>query len=217
MRIVIAGIGSMGEQLLRELSEESGYEVVAIDADEERCRVIADTYDALVLHGDAADPALLQKAQLDEADGIVAATGSDPINTIVAMLAHREEVPRIVVKISTNALRSALDEIGVTEIITPPIAAAAKAQTALHRKEHTQVSDLQESGLRLGEVSIPAPRDGTAVGDLALPGHVVAVAVVRGDETRVALPDTELRQHDVLVLVADKEQALDDARKKITD
>ena len=62
----------------------------------------------------AANPDILRKAQLDEADALVATTGSDSTNTVIAMLGSRFEVEAIVVKLNDTGLRPACLEMGVT-------------------------------------------------------------------------------------------------------
>jgi trk system potassium uptake protein len=215
VRVIIAGIGTMGEQLLDDLTRGSGYEVVAIEVDGEICERLADTYDALVIQGDAASPEVLDDAQVEGADAIIATTGSDPLNTIIAMLAHQQQVPRIVVKTDTNALRGALEEIGVTDIITPAIAAAGRAQAALHGSERANLTDLARGGLRLTELTVAKGHDGEAIADLDLPDGALAVAVLRDKTMTVAHRSFRLAQGDVLLVLADDDHVLDKVHAKL--
>lgn len=206
MRIIIAGASSIGRQLLDSLTQDRGHELVVVDADERRCEELAQEYDALVLHGDAANPEILEKAQITGADAVVAATHSDAINTIVAMLARRSEVERIVVTITTDAMRGALAEIGATDIVAPTMAAVAEIEAALHGAEQTHLGRLLEGGLHLAEMRVGDGADGTRLGDNTLPDATVAVAYLRDDDLKVALPDTELRKGDVVLALSDDER-----------
>lgn len=212
MRVIVAGVGTMGERLIHDLNSAGGHEVVAIDSDEERCDYLTEHYDALVIHGDATDPEILDKAQIDEADGLVAASGYDPINAIVAMVAHRQKVERIVVRLASGSLRAALDELEITEIIEPAAAAAARAMMALHGSSQSDLSQLVRGGLRLGELPVRAAGDGSRIADLDLGEECVAVALLRGDGARVATSDQVLQEGDVLIVVAEAEAALERAR-----
>lgn len=210
MRIIIAGASTIGRQLLDSLTQGRGHELVVIDRDEHRCEELAEEYDALVLHGDAADPEMLGKAQIAEADAVVAATPSDPINTIVAMLARRSEVPRIVVTITTEAMRGALTEIG-TDIVAPTMAAVAQIEATLHGAEQTHLGKLLQGGLHLAEMRVGDGADGTRLRDHSLPRATVAVAYVRDDDLHVAVPDTELRKGDVVLALSDGEKTAREA------
>lgn len=207
MRVLIAGASEIGERLLRTLTEQRGHAVAVVDLDEDHCEMLAADYDVFVVHGDATDPDILRKAQIDEADAVVACTSSDPINTVVAMLAHRQGVERVIVVVRTGAMRGALLEIGATDIIAPTLAAVAQIETALHGARGTYVAELLQGGLHTAEMIVGPAKDGTRLADHDLPKGTLAVAHVRGDHMQLATPDTELREGDVVVAFAETEKA----------
>lgn len=217
MRVIIAGAGDLGLQLLRDLSESKEHEVVVVEVDEQRAEHLADEYDALVIAGDAADPGILEKAQIGQADALVAVTGSDPINTVVAMLGHRFEVERIVVKLTSNALRGALDEIGVSDVVAPTMAAASRIEAALHGDEDDDLRDLIPGRLAIAEITVGHRNDGKTIGALDLPDDALLVAVVHGDDSSLARSDTELEEGDVVVAVAESEEGLERCRAAVAD
>jgi trk system potassium uptake protein TrkA len=215
MRVIIAGAGTIGGQLLADLTS-GGWELVVIDTDGARCEELAERFDSLVLHGDASDPALLEKAQIGKADSLVAATGSDPVNTVIAMLAQRFGVERIVVKLGSNALRGALAEIGVTDVVAPTMAAAAMINATLQGVRRRDLELLAEGGLELEELQVGAPTEGHRVGDLEVPDGAMLVAVLHNDHATVARPDTELTEGDVVLVLAENEDAADTARRQVS-
>lgn len=216
MRVIIAGAGMVGGQLLADLTAAGGRELVVVDTDAARCDQLAETYDALVVNGDASDPDILEKAQIGQADALVAATGSDPVNTVIAMLAHRFEIDQIVVKLTSNALRGALDEIGVTDIVAPTVAAAAMIDAALQGVERSDLALLAEGGLQLAEVQVGKSSRQRRVGDLDLPEGAMLVAVLHGEEAQLATADTRLAEGDLILAIATTEQALEAARQRLT-
>lgn len=215
MRVLIAGAGSIGRRLLADMMSTGSNELAVVDVDEERCKSLADEYDALVINGDATDPDILEKAQVKAADALVAATGSDAINTVIAMLGHRLGVQRIVVKLTTHALRGALEEIGVTDIVAPTIAAAAEIDAALHEARGKSLAQLAQAGLQLVELTVGAAVDGNRVADLGLPDGVLAVAILHEDAGRLANPDTEVAEGDVLLAVAESDDLVEKARRRV--
>lgn len=217
MRVIVAGAGALGLQLLHDLSETGEHEIVVVEIDEGRAEDLADDFDALVIHGDAADPEILEKAQIDAADALVAVTGSDPINTVLAMLAHRKEVERIVVKLTSNSLRGALEEIGVTDIVAPTMAAAARIEAALHGAEENDLSQIVQGHLQIAEISVGPDSHGRTIDDVKIPTGALLVAVVHGDDASLPRPDTRLEEGDVVVAIAESEQALQECRSQIGD
>lgn len=217
MRVIIAGVGIIGGQLVADLTSAGGRELVLVDTDGSRCEELADEFDALVIHGDAANPEILDKAQITQADAIVATTGSDAVNAVIAMLAHRSGVGKIVVKLTTHALRGALDEIGISDVVAPTVAAAAMIDAALQGVERRDLALLAEGGLELAELQVGSKVDGRHVGDLDIPEQAMVVAVLQQNKSEMARPDTQLSEGDVLLVIAESEDAAEEARRRISD
>lgn len=215
MRIVIAGGGDLGRQVALDMSEAGHNEIVIIDTDEATASDLAENLDALVLHGDATDPEMLAKAEIGHADALVVTTGSDATNTVIAMLGHRSEVERIIVKLRANALRGALEEIGVSEVVAPTMAAAARIEAALHGDPRLNLNELVQGQLQMAEVTASEKTDGRDLGDLDLPEGAVPVAVVRGSEASLARRDYRLAEGDAVLVVTESNEALDGCRRAI--
>jgi trk system potassium uptake protein TrkA len=207
MRIVIAGASDVGRQLLGGLTQDRGHEIAVVDADAQRCEELAAEHDALVIHGDASNPEILEKAQISRADAVVACTNSDAINAVIAMLAHRQAVERIVVVVTTGALRGALHEIGVTDIVAPTMAAVAQIEAVLHGAEPTHLGALMQGDFHLAEMHVGAAGDRTRLDEHALPEGTLAVAHVRDEHMQLVGPTTELREGDMVLALAETQQA----------
>jgi trk system potassium uptake protein TrkA len=212
MRVVIVGVGSIGGELANRLSSHENNELVLIDLDKERCDELSQKIDALVLHGDGTDPDILKKAQLAEADALVAATGTDAINTVIAMLGHRMEVENIVVKLNGVGLRSACNAIGVKRIVAPTISAAAEMLSSIYGAERVDFSVLTHGGMRLVELEA-GRQSGSKISDLQLPDGALLVAVIRQEETLIPRPGLKLEKEDQLIILAENEDLLNKTRK----
>ncbi|HSF19041.1 MAG TPA: NAD-binding protein [Vicinamibacteria bacterium] len=202
MRAVIVGAGGIGTELARILARKKNNDLVVIEENEERAREFAAEIDALVLHGDGTHPEILSRARLPEADALVAVTGSDAINAVIAMLGRRAGVPKVIVKLDAVGLRAALKEIGVTDIIAPKLAAAAHIVSVLygfHRLDFTLVS---RGGLQLVEVPVGAAA-GKTLSELNFADDTLVVAVVREQESLLARGRTRLEQGDTLLVLVE--------------
>jgi len=102
MRIVIAGAGKTGAYLGAKLLENHDVTLIEVRRDKAE-RVQAMLSLAHVIDGDACEPAVLERAGLQDADLLVAATGDDEDNLVVAMLAHEFAVDRVVARINHPA------------------------------------------------------------------------------------------------------------------
>lgn len=212
MRVVIVGIGDIGRNLADTITRHEKSEVVLIDIDEKRCEQLAAEVDALVLHGDGTNPEILKKARTGEADALVAVTGSDALNTVIAMLGHRLGVKKIIVKLNDVGLRAACQEIGVTKIIAPKISAAVEILASLHGFGRLDFSLVVRGGLRMIEMGV-GHAAGKRLSELAMPESVLVVAVLRGDRVVIPRGQTRLEENDVLMVLVENENQVEKLRR----
>jgi len=212
MRVIIVGMGHVGSQLARELSQRKAVELVLIDADPEKCKALAEELDALVLEGDGTTPELLKKADVKKADALVAATDSDALNTVVAMLGKQFSVPTIIVKLEEIGLRTACQEIGVSHIISPKISAVVEIISVLYGYNVLDFSLLIKGGVRM--VELQAGRmAGQRLEEIKLAEGTLVIAVFRGDAVVVPAGQTRILEDDRLLIIAEDEKRLNDVRK----
>jgi trk system potassium uptake protein TrkA len=115
MYIVIAGIGLVGGELARRLTENK-HDVVVVDAEKESCEKIYSEIGVIAITGDVARIETLRDAGIEKADVFVAATGSDTANLAGAILAKSLGVPEIIVRMRDPAYESAYKLVGATSI-----------------------------------------------------------------------------------------------------
>lgn len=209
MKVIIVGLGALGRKLAEELAGK--VELVLIDSDEATCKEAADRYDALVLRGDGTDPALLEDAGVKGAV-LVAATGSDPINTVVGILAKQAGAERAIVVLDDLALRTACHAAGVDVVVSPVISAANEIQGYIFGKEALDFSVAVAGGARMAELS-PGPLAGKRLAEIPLPKGTVIPLILREGRALVPTADTALSPEDVAILLAESEDKLDAARK----
>ncbi len=89
MRILIAGGGQVGTLIARRLIRESN-EVTIIDRNDERCAQLEEKLDAKVVRGNAIGMGTLHDAGLQDAEMLIAVTGSDEINFLACLIAQLE-------------------------------------------------------------------------------------------------------------------------------
>ena len=214
MKVIIVGLGALGRRLADDLSGKKGLELVLIEVDEALCKEAADRYDALVLRGDGTDPEILRQAGVEGAI-LVAATGSDPINTVVGILAKQAGASRVIVVLDDLALRTACQAAGVDVVISPIISAANEIQGHIFGKEPLDFSVAISGGARMAELP-PGPKAGTKLGELPLPKGTIIPLVIRGGKAMVPSPETKLAPNDVLLVLAEDEEKLSACKKLFT-
>ena len=210
MRIIIVGFGETARELVSSLEETASHELTLIDVDESRCEVAA-SYDALALQGDGTDPEVLKQARCAEADAVVAMTGKDALNTVVAMLAKNFGVQTVVVQLNGRGLRAACESLGVSSIVAPRLTAAAEIRNSLLGLANTDLSVLQKGDIRLLDVTV-GKWTASKLKELELPDGVLVLGVQRSDQVLFPSDSLSLREDDSLLLLTRDGDALVAAR-----
>ncbi|MFP4378164.1 MAG: NAD-binding protein [Spirochaetales bacterium] len=206
MRVIIVGIGEIGFRLANLLTRRRENELVLVERARDRADEISDSLDALVLNGDGSNPEILEKAQVSDADAVVASTGSDQINTVIAMLAKNYEVEKVMVVLHSAVLRPACERIGVSAIFSPKVAAAAQMISTLYGFDRINFSLVASGGLTLDVIVVPAKRT-QKLDSLKVPRGVHPVAVRRAEDLLIPYSDLELKPEDELIVMYDNDRA----------
>ena len=210
MNILVAGAGNVGRYLARILIE-AGPTVTVIERDVpvvERARLESG---ARVIHADASEPSELEKAGIRGMDVVVAATGDDEDNIVVANLAKFEfEVPRVVARVK-NALNTWLYEpdIGIDVVVSAPHIIAQLIEEQVIFGDVVQLLRLPEGQAAIVETTLPEDSQlvGKSVTKITWPPGCVPAAVVRASQILPASTHTRLSPGDKLICLTDVAQA----------
>jgi trk system potassium uptake protein len=207
MRVAIAGAGSVGRSIARELIE-NGHAVMLIDRVPEKVDP-ARVPQAEWLHADAAELASLEEARLQDCDVVISATGDDKVNLVVSLLAKTEfAVRRVVARINhPNNEWLFTPAWGVDVAVSTPRVLAALVEEAVSVGDLVRLMTFRQGQANLVEITLPpgAPVVGKAVADVGLPRDSALVAIVRGARVVVPNPDEPLEGGDELLFVAVQE------------
>ena len=119
MKAIVIGCGRVGSQVAKNL-DAAGWDVVAIDENEEVLNRLGETWDGGFLVGHGLDIDLLTQAGVEEADAVVIATNGDNTNLVVGQIAQRRfKVPRVIVRILDPARAALYEQQLGLEIICP--------------------------------------------------------------------------------------------------
>jgi trk system potassium uptake protein len=212
MRIVIAGAGSVGRSIARELLT-NGHAVLLVDKDPSAIRVNS-VPDAEWLLADACEIASLAEAGLADCDVVVAASGDDKVNLVVSLLAKTEYgVPRTVARVNTPSNEWLFDEAwGVDVAVSTPRLMTALVEEAVSIGDLVRIFTFQQGRATLVELTLPddSPLSGTPVGDITWPDDTVLVGIIRGERPIPPSRDDALEAHDELIFITvpESEEAL---------
>jgi trk system potassium uptake protein TrkA len=213
MRVVIAGAGSVGRSIARELLH-NGHQVLLMD------RVRKDVQaskipDANWLLADACEISALHEAGLAECDVVVAATGDDKVNLVVSLLAKTEfGVPRTVARVNNPKNEWMFDEAwGVDVAVSTPRLMTALVEEAVSVGDLVRIFQFQQGQATMVEMTLPqnSPYAGVRLGDLTWPPESVLVGIIREDRPIPPSRDDAIEGGDELffLTVPESEPALE--------
>src|SRR5664280_1206252 len=207
MRVVIAGAGSVGRSIARELLH-NGHQVLLIDKDADdvqAARVPAATW----LLADACEISSLHEANLADCDVVVAATGDDKANLVLSLLAKTEfGVPRTVARVNNPKNEWMFDEAwGVDVAVSTPRSMTAMIEEAVAIGDLVRIFTFHQSGADIFEMTLPdeSPLSGIRVGQVEWPPDTVLACIVRGNRPIAPSVDDTIEAGDELLFVTGAE------------
>ncbi|MFC4602814.1 potassium channel family protein [Rhodococcus kronopolitis] len=207
MRVAIAGAGAVGRSIARELIR-SEHHVMLLDRKLEHVEPEV-LPEAVWVHADACELALLEAAKLESYDVVIAATGDDKANLVVSLLAKTEfAVHRVVARVNDPRNEWLFDESwGVDVAVSTPRMLAALVEEAVSVGDLVRLMTFRQGQANLVEITLPddTPLAGKPVRRLQLPRDAALVTILRGGRVIVPQPDDPIEGGDELVFVASNE------------
>jgi len=128
MNIIICGAGRVGFTIAKQLTEQN-HSITVVDQSSEDIQKINDSLDVKAIVGKATLPSVLEKANIKEADMIIAVTRNDEINMLICQVAYSLfKVPKKIARIRSqdylNPKFSKLynkDNVPIDVIISPEV------------------------------------------------------------------------------------------------
>ncbi|MCY4069109.1 MAG: Trk system potassium transporter TrkA [Acidimicrobiaceae bacterium] len=202
-RVLLLGGGRTAEILASRLVSR-GVEVVVVERDESRARVLAECLAAVqVFQGDITDAGLLEETGLSRFDVVAALTGEDEANILACLYAKSVGASETIAVVHKLALLSLLGSAGV-DVALSPRTATADGVMRFVRGDVAAVATFLESDAEVLELEV-APgcaADGAVVKDLNLPKSVLIGAIVRDGKPHIARGRSRLRGRDHVVAFA---------------
>ncbi|MDE1669820.1 potassium channel family protein [Nocardia gipuzkoensis] len=218
MKVAIAGAGAVGRSIARELLR-GGHRVMLLERQLEHIESAA-IPDAVWVHADACELALLEQAGLETYEVVIAATGDDKANLVHSLLAKTEfGVRRVVARVNDPRNEWLFDgSWGVDVAVSTPRLLASLVEEAVSVGDLVRLLTLRQGQANLVEMTLPTDTAlaGKPVRTLTLPRDAALVTILRGGRVIVPQPDDALEGDDELLFVTSVE-AEEDLRVELAN
>jgi trk system potassium uptake protein TrkA len=212
MKILIVGGGKVGAHLAGILQEQ-GHQITLIELSEQianRIRAVLRT--AKVVLGDGCNPQVLRDAGIGDMQAVVATTGDDEDNLVVAKLAkHEYRVNRVIARIN-NPKNEWLftPRMGVDVAVSHSMMLARLIHEELTLGDLVPLLKLAGGQVSLVEIIVPESSQtaGRRIDGLSLPNECVLATVLRDGNVIIPRGETVIAAGDrIIALIRADQQA----------
>jgi len=208
--VVVIGGGKVGYYLTKTLVNE-GYEVLLIERDPVKVQTWSERFGAVLLQGDGCEVATLEKAGVARADVVVATTGHDEDNLVIAQLAqHRFQVPKVIARINNPKNEEIFRRLNVTYTVSQTNIILNRIEEEIPHRPLIHLSTLRHANIAVVEVDIDrdSPVVNRNIKDLQFPPETVIAGVVRDDELLIPSGTTRFAVGDRVIALARRQQEM---------
>ncbi len=154
--VLICGGGRVSFYLAAQL-QQARMQVKIIENNYEKCENLCEQLpDATIIHGDATDSDLLMEEGIEDADALVALTGMDEENIIMALFAKMKGVSKIVAKVNEDSRAQMVEELGIDSVVSAKSVTADAILSYVRARQKTIKSANIEAMYRLVDNRVEA-------------------------------------------------------------
>ena len=123
-KIAVLGGGQVGSSLAKILTDD-GNDITLVDINSSVLEDLQEDNDIKTIHGNASSPSILEQAELNDCDILIAITGSDEVNLVSCHLAKKMfNVPTVIARLRNSEFQVStsgfdLDLFSIDSIISP--------------------------------------------------------------------------------------------------
>ncbi len=216
--VMIIGAGMIAYYLLR-MMREVGMKSVVIESNAANAETLNQAVSGqLIINADGTDRDILDEEGLSSTDAFVALTGTDEVNMLMGMYAHREGVPKVVTKISKSSMLDLVDIERVGSVVCPRDIVASRIISYVRAKENAGGSNV-ETLYRIAEDTAEALEftvhedHGTLTGvplrDLKTREGIILCAILRRGKVIIPGGSDTIEQGDHVVIATTIKQLTD--------
>ncbi len=212
MRIMVAGAGVTGYQLLKMLVAKK-HDVVVIDIDREVCEEVYAETGAMTIHGSATDIKILQKAGMQNSDVVLCLVRNDADNIAISILAKSLGVPTIIALLRKPEYEHAYRSAGATTLISITDLLLHQLMMEIEQPKVKTIMPLGGGKAEIYAVEIPpgARSVGKTIREITemrgFPKECVFVGIYHKDGDTFCIPrgDHDLKEWDTVFLVSNSQ------------
>lgn len=122
--VLIIGAGNLSKYLVGLLLER-GFKVTVVDVDRNKAEEMNEMHEgAIVINADGTSPEMLEEIRINDFDAVLALTGIDEENILIALLAQKFGLEKIIAKVNRTKLLKMTGILDIDTTFAPKMAAS---------------------------------------------------------------------------------------------
>ena len=208
MQIIIVGCGNVGSTLAEQLSKE-GHNITVIDTKSDVVQNVSNNFDIMGIVGNGAGYSIQKEAGIEEADLLIAVTGSDELNLLCCLIAKKagdcHTIARVRNPVYSREVSFIKEELGLSMIINPEEAAAREIARVLKFPSAIKIDTFAKGRIELVKYRVEedSPLCDQSLKNISAKLHcdVLVCIVERGEEVYIPDGNFILRAKDEISVV----------------
>jgi trk system potassium uptake protein TrkA len=203
-RVLILG-GTRLARMTAALLTENGITTTLIDADRDRCQLVAETLPKVItVCGDPTDPKVLASEGVATVDCVLALSGWDGDNLLGSLVAKELGAGEAIARFMNTDLVGILGGAGLDATVSARMSAANEILRFVRRGVIYSVATFSDSDAEAIELEVgpDSPAVDIAINELRLPPSLLIGGIQRGNDAFVPRGSTVIRQGDHLIVIA---------------
>lgn len=204
-KLMILGGGPIGEMVAKQLSKQVDT-IKIIELKKDRCIELSEKLgnNVIVVNGDGRNSDMLLEESIKDYDAFVAVTSSTETNILACVVAKKFGVGRTIAEVENIEYIKLAEGMGVDAVINKKLITAGRIfKFTLSDKVHF-IKYMSGTNAEILEFVV-APGSWITKGklkDLGFPKNAIIGGVIRGNESFIAVGDSEIKEYDRVAVFA---------------
>lgn len=209
MKIIIVGCGKIGSTLAEQLSYEQ-HDLVVIDTNPQKIQQLSESIDVMGIADNGSSISVLSDAGIEDADMLIAVTGSDELNLLCCVIAKKVSKCHTIARVRNpiyNKERNFIKKsLGISMIINPELSAAMEISRLLRFPSAIKLDTFAKGRVEILKFKIlpEFQLDGLSVMQMTdkLKCNILICGVERQDDVFIPSGSFILHDYDLISIVA---------------
>lgn len=204
MNIVMVGGRKKVDFLAKSLLSK-GHHITIIHDDENYCKFLSRTHDALIIYGDGSKPYILEDARIEGADIVIALTPKDADNLVICQLAKKVYgVKRVFSTVSNPTSVEVFKKLGINTVISATHMVAGIIEQMATINEIANYIPLEQGQIVMMEIIVRenSPICEKTLAEIGISEQAIIGCILRGVTSIIPRGKTKIHAHDKLIILS---------------